>query len=65
MSRRIVIDRSRCGATGNCVFWAPHTFELDGEGVAIVMDPDGDSREHVEQAAANCPLLAIAIEDEG
>ena len=28
MTLKIVIDEARCGATGNCVYWAPNTFDL-------------------------------------
>ncbi len=39
---RIVIDRSLCIGTGNCVFYAEKTFDLDDENTAIIIDPLGD-----------------------
>lgn len=56
---KVSVDRSRCGATGNCVYWAPNTFELDDEGVAFVAKQDGDADDLIQQAIDNCPLLAI------
>ncbi|NJO32962.1 MAG: ferredoxin [Rhodospirillales bacterium] len=59
--KRIKIDRTRCGATGNCVYWAPNTFEVDNDGVAVVIKQDGDPDELIQQAVTNCPLLAISV----
>ena len=28
---RVTVDRFRCIGSGNCVYWAPATFELDDE----------------------------------
>jgi ferredoxin len=28
--------------TGVCCFYAPSTFDLDGDGRSMVVDPDGD-----------------------
>ena len=41
----IRIDRDKCMGSGNCSFWAPATFDLDDEGVAVVIDPEGDGEE--------------------
>jgi ferredoxin len=35
----IAIDRDTCMGSGNCSFWAPGVFDLDDEGIAIVLDP--------------------------
>ncbi len=32
MTIRIEIDRDKCVGSGNCVFWAPGTFDLDDDG---------------------------------
>ena len=61
MSPKLTVDRTRCGATGNCVFWAPNTFELGDDGIATVINPAGDAPELIEPAVANCPLLAISL----
>jgi ferredoxin len=57
----IHIDRERCIGSGNCVFWAPGTFDLDDEGKSIVIDPSGDDDEAVVNAADGCPTNAIAL----
>jgi ferredoxin len=58
---RITIDADRCVGSGNCVFWAPGTFELDDDGVSVVLDPPGDDLERIRVAADGCPTRAIAV----
>ncbi len=57
-----LIDREACMGSGNCLYWAPEVFELDDDGVAVVV---GDVAAHVEQvhrAAQNCPTGAIRVD---
>lgn len=61
MAPNIRIDRERCMGSGNCSFWAPATFDLDDEGKAIVVDPDGDPRDKIQGAVDGCPTLAISL----
>jgi ferredoxin len=58
---RIEIDRDRCVGSGNCLFWAPNTFDLDDGGTAVVIDPDGDGEELARVAADGCPTRAINV----
>jgi ferredoxin len=58
---QIDIDRERCIGSGNCVFWAPGTFDLDDEGKSIVIDPRGDADEAIANAADGCPTAAIRL----
>ena len=58
---RIEIDRERCVGSGNCLFWAPATFDLDDEGTSTVIDPSGDPAETVRVAAEGCPTRAITV----
>jgi ferredoxin len=58
---RISIDRDKCVGSGNCVFWAPRTFDLDEEGLSVVLDPSGDTEERVRVAAEGCPAHAISV----
>ena len=63
MSVEIRIDREACMGSGNCSFWAPGVFELDDEGLAVVVDPsaaDADA-EKVQLAAQGCPTSAITV----
>jgi ferredoxin len=58
---RIEVDRDRCVGSGNCLFWAPNTFDLDDGGTAVVIDPDGDGEELARVAADGCPTRAITV----
>ncbi len=58
---RIEIDRSLCNGMASCVKIAPDTFDLDGEGVAIV---SGDAGDDAIEAAECCPFAAIAVFDQ-
>jgi ferredoxin len=57
----ITIDRDRCMGSGNCSFWAPNTFDLDDDGVAIVINPEGDDASKIQNAANGCPTQAITL----
>jgi ferredoxin len=57
----IHIDREACMGSGNCSFYAPHTFDLDDEMKAIVVDPEGDPVDRIRLAADGCPTRAISL----
>jgi ferredoxin len=61
----IAIDREVCMGSGNCSFWAPGVFDLDDDGVAIVIDPDGASEDKIVLAAQGCPTQAISLTKDG
>ena len=61
----ISIDRDACMGSGNCSFWAPGVFDLDDEGIAIVVDPAGQPDDKVILAAQGCPTQAISIRRDG
>jgi len=58
---RVEVDRDLCIGSGDCVATAPDVFELDEEGKAIVLDPDGATTDVVLEAAQNCPVTAIFV----
>jgi ferredoxin len=59
---KIAVDRDACMGSGNCAFWAPGVFDLDEDGIAIVVgDPTGRD-ENVRKAAINCPSSAIRFD---
>ena len=59
---RIVVDLNRCQSYGQCVFAAPAVFRMYGEeSLEYDYNPDDALREHVERAAAACPVQAIGI----
>jgi ferredoxin len=57
-----VVDRGACMGSGNCVFWAPGVFDLDEDGIAVVVGDAAGRDEEVHKAAANCPTSAIRID---
>ena len=59
------IDRDACMGAGNCQFWAPNVFDLDDEGVAVVVDPAGDPEDKIVLAARGCPTQAITVLRDG
>jgi ferredoxin len=59
---RIIVDRDRCIGSGNCVYWAPASFELDDEGLSVPADPAVDTLEALRVAADGCPTRAITLE---
>ncbi len=65
MALEIKINREICMGSGNCSFWAPDTFDLDDDGVAIVTSIDGSPEEKVILAAQGCPTQAISIIRDG
>lgn len=58
---RVAVDRERCVGSGNCLYWAPGTFDLDDDGVAVVIDPAGEEEERIVVAAEGCPTRAISV----
>lgn len=65
MALEIKINREICMGSGNCSFWAPDVFDLDDDGVAIVISADGSPEEKVILAAQGCPTQAISISRDG
>jgi ferredoxin len=61
----ITIDRDVCMGSGNCSFWAPGVFDLDDDGIAVVVDPGAAPLEKVVLAAQGCPTQAIAVVENG
>lgn len=61
MALDISINRDACMGSGNCSFWAPGVFDLDDEGIAIVLDPAAQDEDKVILAAQGCPTQAISI----
>jgi ferredoxin len=57
----IRIDWDRCMGSGNCLFWAPATFDLSDDGHAVVIDQAGTDEERVRIAAQGCPVGAISL----
>lgn len=58
---RVSIDRDRCVGSGNCVFWAPASFSLEDDGVAVFLDRSDDDLETVTVAVEGCPTRSLAV----
>lgn len=59
-SPRLSVDRDRCMGSGQCTFYAPATFDLDDDSIAIVVDDHGDGDDKILMAIEVCPTRAIA-----
>jgi ferredoxin len=57
-----IIDRQACMGSGNCLYWAPDVFDLDDDGVAVVIGDVSDGDDRARKAADNCPTGAIRLE---
>lgn len=59
---RVTVDRYRCIGSGNCVYWAPASFELDDERLSVPNEPAADPLDKLRVAADGCPTRAITVE---
>lgn len=60
---RITVDHNVCVGNAMCENFAPNTFELNEERQSVVKNPEGDPEELILEAAENCPVSAILVED--
>lgn len=65
MALEIEIDREQCMGSGNCSFWAPGVFDLDDDGIAVVLDSSAQPEDKIVLAAQGCPTQAIAVTRDG
>ena len=65
MALEIDIDRELCMGSGNCSFWAPGVFDLDDDGIAVVIDQLAAPEEKIILAGQGCPTHAISITRDG
>lgn len=61
----IRIIRSKCISAATCIVYAPSTFDLDKENIAILKEGEWDKFEKVVAAAHSCPTLAIEVYEKG
>jgi ferredoxin len=47
--------------SGNCIFWAPDTFDLSEGGHAVVLDAAATDEARLRVAAEGCPVGAISL----
>jgi NADPH-dependent 2,4-dienoyl-CoA reductase/sulfur reductase-like enzyme/ferredoxin len=61
---KLVVGLNRCQGYAQCAFLAPSVFTMQGDGEALLYDPDPseEQRERVLRAAAACPVQAIVLD---
>ena len=59
------VERDKCIGSGNCVFWAPDSFELDDAGISVPHVAAGADEELVVRAVAGCPVGALTAWRDG
>jgi ferredoxin len=62
---KITVDRDRCVGSAYCQRTAPATFDLGDDGIAVVLDADvtGPQAAAAREAEADCPSMAISVEE--
>lgn len=60
---RVEVDRSRCFGSGGCIDLFPEVFELNAEGISVVInvDLDSDLLNALKDAVSDCPSQAISM----
>jgi ferredoxin len=59
--RELRVDPDLCMGSGQCIWYAPATFDQDDNAVAYVTDPNGDPEDKITEAIASCPARAISL----
>jgi ferredoxin len=60
---RVWVDHNVCVGNAMCETIAPKVFRLNANRQSEAVDPEGDTVEKILDAAENCPVSAIIVED--
>jgi ferredoxin len=60
---RVWVDHGACVGNGTCLTIAPRVFVHNADRQSEVADPAGEPEAKVLEAAENCPVSAIRVED--
>ena len=60
---KITVDHDVCVGNQMCETFAPKVFVINDNRQSEVADATADSEEHILEAAENCPVSAITVED--
>ena len=62
---KITVDPDKCVGSAYCQRIAPATFDLGDDGIAVVLDADvtGPQAAAAREAEADCPSMAISVEE--
>lgn len=63
---RVIADGGLCQGHANCIMDAGEIFDLDEDGLVVVLKEEitEDERAQVETAIANCPVSALSLVEE-
>ncbi len=62
---KVVIDRTTCIGSANCVKSAPEIFVLDEEKICTFVEkPEGIEKERIIEGCNVCPVSALLVYDE-
>lgn len=63
---RVIADGGLCQGHANCIMDAGEIFDLDEDGLVVVLKEEisEDERAMVETAIANCPVSALSLVEE-
>jgi ferredoxin len=60
---RVRVDHNVCVGNAMCETYASNVFRLNDNRQSEAADPAGDSEAKILEAAENCPVSAITVED--
>ncbi len=60
---KVEVIRDKCISAASCIAIATNTYELDEEGIAVILSQDGDDDETKLLGAQSCPTAAIIVTD--
>jgi len=63
MTQKVSVEVGKCVAGGACSILAPSVFDLDDEGIVVLLktEVDGEDEEAALEAADACPGNAILL----
>ncbi|HOS92022.1 MAG TPA: ferredoxin [Armatimonadota bacterium] len=62
MARVPTVNQDECTSCRLCTEIAPNTFDVDGNDLAYVKNPTGDSESEIQEAIDSCPVSCISWE---
>ena len=60
---RVWVDHRACVGNAMCEAIATKTFRLNDDRQSEAVNPEGDPEAQILEAAENCPMSAIIVED--
>ena len=60
---QVTVDHNVCVGNAMCPHIAPKVFALNEDRQSQVINPEGDTREVILEAAEACPVSAISVVD--